>query len=99
MSADEVRIAADGEAYTYQEFVEHYGEMVAKRRWREASVGDRSAPSTAAATEHGAARIAAHGGAYTYGDFVKLHGEMMAKLLWREASVSGRLAPSNVAAT
>ena len=53
MSADasaqsgEVRIAADGQAYCYEQFVQHYGHENAKWHWRRAIASD------AFATEHG----------------------------------------------
>ena len=53
MSADaseqsgEVRIAADGQAYCYKQFVQHYGRENAKWHWRRAIASD------AVATEHG----------------------------------------------
>ena len=99
MSMPEMRLAADGVAYTYADFEQFY-HAHARRMWEAAHA--RRMWVSVAATEHDQSqwRLAANGVAYTYADFEQWYGADAAELWERGAATehsgsTGLRAPSS----
>ena len=97
MSLPDRRVAADGTAYTYTDFVQWYGPH-ARRMWYYAAATEHSHNSTPQSSDVlPEQRIAADGTAYTYTDFVNYYG-MHADQLWERAAATEHNASSSIAA-
>ena len=91
------RVAADGIAYLYTDFVQWYGED-ARRMWEEAAATEHSHNSTPQSSDVlPEQRIAADGTAYTYTEFVNWYG-MHADQLWERAAATEHNESSSIAA-
>ena len=92
------RVAADGTAYTYTDFVRWYGAH-GTRMWEGAAATEHSHNSTPESSDVlPEQRIAADGTAYTYTDFVNWYG-MHADQLWERAVATEHKESSSHAAT
>ena len=81
------RVARDGTAYTYTDFVRWYGAH-GTRMWEGAAATEHSHNSTPQSSDvFPEQRIAADGTAYTYTDFVNWYG-MHADQLWERATAT-----------
>ena len=97
MSLPDRRVAADGTAYTYTDFVQWYGAH-ARRMWEGAAATEHSHNSTLQSSDVlPELRIAADGTAYTYTDFVNWYG-MHADQLWERADATEHNESSSIAA-
>ena len=97
MSLPDRRVAADGTAYTYTDFVQWYGAH-ARRMWEGAAATEHSHNSTLQSSDVlPEQRIAADGTAYTYTDFVNWYG-MHADQLWERAAATEHNESSSIAA-
>ena len=97
MSLPDRRVAADGTAYTYTDFVQWYGAH-ARRMWEGAAATEHSHNSTPQSSDVlPEQRIAADGTAYTYTDFVNWYG-MHADQLWERAAATEHNESSSIAA-
>jgi len=97
MSLPDRRVAADGTAYTYTDFVQWYGAH-ARRMWEGAAATEHSHNSTLQSSDVlPELRIAADGTAYTYTDFVNWYG-MHADQLWERADATEHSESSSIAA-
>ena len=97
MSLPDRRVAADGTAYTYTDFVQWYGAH-ARRMWEGAAATEHSHNSTLQSSDVlPELRIAADGTAYTYTDFVNWYG-MHADQLWERAAATEHNESSSIAA-
>ena len=97
MSLPDRRVAADGTAYTYTDFVQWYGAH-ARRMWYYAAATEHSHNSTPQSSDVlPEQRIAADGTAYTYTEFVNWYG-MHADQLWERAAATEHNERSSIAA-
>ena len=67
LAGEERRIADDGRAYTFQEFLDHYGECTGTVKWNTASDDGHLAGEER--------RIANDGRAYTFHEFLDHYGD------------------------
>ena len=87
MSLPDLRLAADGAAYTYADFVQWYGAH-AGQMWEGAAATEHSHSRTPQSSDVlPARRIAADGMAYTYTDFVNWYGTHAGQL-WERAAAT-----------
>ena len=72
------RVALDGHAYTWEEFVGRYGGLDAATIWAESGAGE-VAPER---------RVAQDGNAYTWEEFVGCYGWVDAATIWADCGTA-----------